>query len=72
MIRLSEETLNTNKFVGLTEECQLAINGGCTSKNEPTLVETILHELGNAIGADNGEIHIPSLCYYCRKYYGYK
>lgn len=41
MVRLSNEDLNTSKFVGLTEECQLAINGGCTSKNEPTLLEIL-------------------------------
>ena len=71
MVRFAEENLNTSKFIGLTEECQLAINGGCTSKNEPTLKETILHEIGIALGANTGELHIPSLCYYCKKYYGY-
>lgn len=69
MVKLMEENLGTNKFIGLTEECQLAINGGCTSR--PSTKQIILHEVSISIQESNGDIHWRTLCPTCKSYYGY-
>ncbi|MBE5876849.1 MAG: hypothetical protein E7290_08205 [Lachnospiraceae bacterium] len=68
MVRFKEETINANQFVGLTEECQLAINGGCTSKNEPTIMEDIAHAIWVADDYNKLGYHWELGCWYCQKY----
>lgn len=64
MVRYTEEAkLANNGLVELSEECQLAVNGGCTSNSGVTL-DDVAHEFLKAIDRRNYGYHLHP-CPYC-------